>query len=150
MTSPRYEVSPDRTKIAFMLSEHRTDHGELHIFDVNSRETTVIDTGDDIGKGMLWFDNETLLFIAGFAAGSVSQGGAVYQYNINDGTSHIIIDYREISKIELDGDYLNYTICVIFNHAMSYLRYTESVSLIQVRALITHNGFITPAVQQID
>jgi hypothetical protein len=150
MTSPRYEVSRDRTRIAFMLSDYRTDHGELYIFDVMSRETIRIDTGDDIGKGILWLDDEVLLYIAGFAAGTVSQGGAVYQYNINDGTSHIIIDYREISKIEIDGDYLNYTICVIFNNAMSYLRYTESVSLIQVHALIANNGYITPSVQQID
>jgi hypothetical protein len=150
MTSPQYEVSPDRTRIAFMLSEYRTDHGELYIFDVMSRETIRIDTGDDIGKGILWLDDEVLLYIAGFAAGTVSQGGAVYQYNINDRTSHIIIDYREISKIELAGDYLNYTICVIFNNAMSYLRYTESVSLIQVHALIANNGYITPSVPQID
>jgi hypothetical protein len=150
MTSPQYEVSPDRTRIAFILSEYRTDHGELYIFDVMSRETIRIDKGDDIGKGILWLDDEVLLYVAGFAAGTVSQGGAVYQYNINDRTSHIIIDYREISKIELAGDYLNYTICVIFNTAMSYLRYTESISFYEVYQLIAHNGYIKPSIPQIN
>jgi hypothetical protein len=147
---PRFSVSPDGTKIAFMLPEYRADHGELRIFDVISRETTVIDTGDDIGKGILWLDDDYLLFLAGFAAGSVSQGGALNYYRVSDGATRVIINYREIAKIEDAGDYLDYTICVIFNHAMSYLRYGERVSRAEIYNLIASGTTMSLSVPLIE
>ncbi|MFA9398144.1 MAG: DUF4652 domain-containing protein [Clostridiaceae bacterium] len=65
-------------------------------------------------KKLIWIDNENVLIIIGFPYGTVTQGGDVYKYNINDDyvTPFYLTgdDKREVEDIELQGDMLHLTI----------------------------------------
>jgi len=50
-------------------------------------------------KVLEWIDDSRVLLIIGFAFGTVSQGGDLYCYNIDDKTCDIIIEAEKNSEI---------------------------------------------------
>jgi len=104
--SQNYKISPDLTKIAYILHSDKSDSGYLHIFDVLENESTLL-IFDEYpeqyeSKGMIWLDNEILLTIGLQNHYGWSVGGSVFYYNTTNGENKRIIPH-DISSFQITG-----------------------------------------------
>jgi len=114
----KYRISPDLTKIAYIVHSDKYDSGYLNIFDVFENQNLLLEfdeySNEDESKGMRWLDNEILLSIGLQSHYSWSSGGSVYYYNVADGSNKKIIPHDLslflIINIEIDNDELVLTI----------------------------------------
>ncbi|MCL1822978.1 MAG: DUF4652 domain-containing protein [Oscillospiraceae bacterium] len=149
------EISPDKTKFVYGIPRFDSDEGpnDFYMFDVLSGESEpiIIDEfepyyGQQYSiKNAIWLDNEILLIIGGYAYGTVSRGGNLYYYNINDGSTEKIIDCEisfELESIKINDDYLEVGVCVHFYGFNSYFRYKENIHVNQIYDLINNNEIL--------
>lgn len=120
------ELSPDKTKMAFIDCLEFEVIGNLHIYDSESGFLSKItnyhygrkasDTplaGKKTVKEVKWLDDDRLLMIAGLSVGTVTQGGDVYLYDIQQDTLEMVIeaeDKTDIASIQVNDNDIKLTI----------------------------------------
>ena len=119
-----YRISPDLTKIAYIIHDDKSTSGSLYVFDVIENKSVELEFDDyakpgqsvfwDESKGMRWLDNEILLTIGKTSHFGWSRGGSVHYYNVTNGSNRKIIPHIvgefQIINIEIDGEELILTI----------------------------------------
>ncbi|MCL2109254.1 MAG: DUF4652 domain-containing protein [Oscillospiraceae bacterium] len=149
--------SPDKTKLAFGGWNGNTDGSTIpaYVFDIVTRET--FDTGDfgmhdsNTPKRINWLDDENLLVIVGFNQGTVTRGGTLYYYNIVTGENALIVDAEqfydkgysvELTNAEVRGDAVVIGVCLIFDNADNWFRYTVEISLDEIIGVVGSGGVL--------
>lgn len=122
------EIAPDSEKMMFISPFGFEMRGNLWIYDFKANKLLkVLEAGENQSiKFATWYDENTILYIEGFAFGTVSQGGQLKSLNLKTLKSQLIAeganDHEEITRvykeqqtwfyelITFDEQYMNYTI----------------------------------------
>lgn len=122
------EVSPNGKKLLFVSPFEFEMIGDLYVYDVdkNILEKVIEKTGQNTVKAAKWYTNNQILFIEGYAYGTVSLGGILNLLDLN--TLEVVElvsgenDYEEITnvynengiwyydKVTHDENFMNYVI----------------------------------------
>jgi hypothetical protein len=108
----RPEYSPDKNKAIYISPLEWECPGSLYLFNLingNISELVTPDDNQNIPKYAIWLDNKTIAFIFGFGMGTVSVGGNVFIFNIEDHIVKQLTNYSgeiQITKLSLEADYL--------------------------------------------
>ncbi len=101
------ELSPSGNQLAFISPFGFEMIADLYVYDFTSdRLETVIKSMDETVKVVKWYDENTLLYIAGFSYGTVTRGGSLYKLDLLDQTSTMLIA-PETSQFEISDIYYN-------------------------------------------
>lgn len=98
-------VSPDGNKIAYIDNLTWEELGDVYLYDLEKRKSELIINQDkDIKdqytpKVLCWLDNNRLLAIIGFAYGTVSVGGELYLYDVEQGKLSLALEPGEQEEI---------------------------------------------------
>lgn len=98
-------VSPDGTRFAYMDVFEWEELGEVYLYDLEKRQSELIlkqkqEIKDQhTPKGLCWLDNNRLLAIIGFAYGTVSVGGELYLYDVEQGELSLVLEPGEREEI---------------------------------------------------
>jgi hypothetical protein len=98
-------VSPDGNKFAYMDVLEWEVPGEVYLYDLEKgKSELIIKQNQDIKdqhtpKGLCWLDNNRLLAIIGFAYGTVSVGGELYLYDVEQGKLSLVLEPGEQEEI---------------------------------------------------
>jgi len=105
------EILPNNNQIAYIDSLEFETIGNLWIYDLEKEENiqkTKFDYDQtDTVKVVKWLDEQNILVIIGFCYGTVTQGGSLYRYNLNDETLELLIESEksmEFKDINIVGD----------------------------------------------
>lgn len=98
-------VSPDGTKFAYMDVFEWEELGEVYLYDLEKGQSELIlkqkqEIKDQHKpKVLCWLDNNRLLAIIGFAYGTVSVGGELYLYDVEQGELSLVLEPGEREEI---------------------------------------------------
>ena len=98
-------VSPDGNKFAYMDVLEWEVPGEVYLYDLEKgKSELIIKQNQDIKdqhtpKGLCCLDNNRLLAIIGFAYGTVSVGGELYLYDVEQGKLSLVLEPGEQEEI---------------------------------------------------
>jgi len=98
-------VSPDGTRFAYMDVLEWEELGEVYLYDLAKGQSELIikqkkDIKDQYKpKVLCWLDNKRLLAIIGFAYGTVSVGGELYLYDMEQGELSLVLEPGEREEI---------------------------------------------------
>lgn len=100
-TRPKF--NSDRTKIIYVDSFQFEMIGNVTIYDSETETETfytdyAYDSKSETVKDVEWFDEDSILCIVGYAFGTVSQGGMVYQLNLSTKELKLILPSKTLEE----------------------------------------------------
>lgn len=112
--SSKPEVSPNGLKAIYLSPYEWEALTSLYLFNLQTGENTkLIEPDEDsfVPKYAIWINDSHIAYTYAFAYGTISDGGNVYIYNIDEGNTHKVTDWdsrTQAVKIEYDGNVLKY------------------------------------------
>jgi len=98
------EFSPNKSKMAYIDSFDFETIGNVYIYDFATEENSKITDFEygqsDTSKAVEWLNNENLLLIIGFAYGTITQGGDLYLYDLEEGTLNLLLESEGLMEIK--------------------------------------------------
>lgn len=96
-------LSPDKKNIAYISPYEFELNGHVYVFNLENeaiKKVIQVDiVNDDTAKVVKWLDDERLLIIIGFGAGTVRKGGDLYLYNLTTDEFEIIKKANKMEEI---------------------------------------------------
>lgn len=124
------EISTDKSRIAYIDEVSFESIGNLYVYDIqtkdNMQKTTYGYDQSETVKSIEWISDDSLLVVIGFAFGTVTQGGDLYLYDINENKLTLLLEsekYMEIKDAVVENDIV--TITKVIWKDDNYLEYNE-------------------------
>ncbi len=129
-------ISPAGNKLAFIDPLQWETVGSIFLYDYESNSLTELLSADQIEdqytpKDILWYNDDYLLAIIGYAFGTVSVGGDLYLVDIETGNPRRVLgltDYQEVKNIRLDDQYIHLEIAEFDENFNEYQIIEERIS----------------------
>ncbi len=108
-------ISPNGKKLAFIAPKQWETVGSIFLYNYETNSLNELLKADQIEdqtspKDILWYNDDYLLAIIGYAYGTVSVGGDLYLVDINTGNPGRVLgltEYQEVKSIRLDDEYIH-------------------------------------------
>nr|WP_295972106.1 DUF4652 domain-containing protein [uncultured Bacillus sp.] len=129
--------SPDSTKAAYVSSIEWEEPGDVYIVNLKdgTQNVLVAAEGDQTPKKVIWKDDENILVIIGFAYGTVSTGGNIYQVNLETKEKTALTTYEDdvqITDFKIENGVLKYSgIKYTDENFNEYVEYANELKLAQ-------------------
>lgn len=129
------ELSEKGDKLLFISPYEWEVIGDVYVYDLEDMKLTRIIESPKASnykvKKAIWYDNNTIYLINGYAYGTVSQGGHLYKYNIRKEELEIVEyikleERQEISDVKIEN---NKFILTIVTFDEEYINYEESIMI---------------------
>lgn len=134
-------LSPDNKRLAFISPYEFELLGELHVYNIDTKEKETIINRIDIGnqdtvKKVEWLDDRYLLTIIGYGYGTVSRGGSLYMVDTNDNSLKLLIAPEEERTEIMDFYITDEKITIIYaKHDEDYMEYEAVEEVFIIREL---------------
>ncbi|MCH4890537.1 DUF4652 domain-containing protein [Acidaminobacter sp. JC074] len=128
------ELSSASHKMIFISPYAFEDVGSLYLYDFTEEKLEILvektyESSNTVKK-CKWYDDHTILFIDGYAYGTITRGGNLNKYDLLTGQTEILISFEDSKKevsdiLYKDGKWL-YEVTIFDENAINYaLQYEE-------------------------